>query len=276
MAPRRRIGARQPVAVSPPRIDRGRRGRSRCWSSLTGSAPDGGARAGSRGGAGDGHRDRERPLPGRASPDGAHRRSTSKPAGGSRGCTRSRTSSTWATSTTSARSTAPTCGATDARRRGCWQTGRWCWELEISYRRRACPPGWTTDLRPRPQTVALSIKTVVRLVRGNGRIEFGPRSTTRPRTIGSGWCSPSGTPREPFAPRASLRSSGDRWRRPSRERNGCEPPDATQTRERSCRARSDRADNQGPSGIRGARRHRRLGAVPDNAALRRLDFAPAG
>jgi alpha-mannosidase len=49
--------------------------------------------------------------------------------------------------------------------------GPLCWELEVSYRGER-PAGLDADLRPRAQTVALSLTTVVRVVRGSDRIEF--------------------------------------------------------------------------------------------------------
>jgi alpha-mannosidase len=49
--------------------------------------------------------------------------------------------------------------------------GPLCWELEVSYRGER-PAGLDADLRPRAQTVAMSLRTVVRLVRGSERIEF--------------------------------------------------------------------------------------------------------
>ncbi len=45
------------------------------------------------------------------------------------------------------------------------------WELEVSYRGER-PAGLDDDLRPRSETVSLELTTVVRLVRGSGRIEF--------------------------------------------------------------------------------------------------------
>jgi 2-O-(6-phospho-alpha-D-mannosyl)-D-glycerate hydrolase len=49
--------------------------------------------------------------------------------------------------------------------------GPLCWELEVSYHGEQ-PAGLDDELRPRPQTVALSLTTVVRLARGSDRIEF--------------------------------------------------------------------------------------------------------
>ncbi len=45
------------------------------------------------------------------------------------------------------------------------------WELEISYRGRR-PEGLDAKLRPRPETVAVAVTTVVRLTRASDRIEF--------------------------------------------------------------------------------------------------------
>jgi alpha-mannosidase len=49
--------------------------------------------------------------------------------------------------------------------------GPLCWELEVSYRGER-PAGLDTDLRPRAQTVDVSLTSVVRLVRGSDRVEF--------------------------------------------------------------------------------------------------------
>jgi 2-O-(6-phospho-alpha-D-mannosyl)-D-glycerate hydrolase len=49
--------------------------------------------------------------------------------------------------------------------------GPLCWELEVSYHGEL-PAGLDENLRPRSETVALSLTTVVRLVRGSERIEF--------------------------------------------------------------------------------------------------------
>jgi alpha-mannosidase len=46
-----------------------------------------------------------------------------------------------------------------------------CWELEVTYHGEL-PAGLDAALRPRPETVALQISTIVRLIRGSGRVEF--------------------------------------------------------------------------------------------------------
>jgi alpha-mannosidase len=46
-----------------------------------------------------------------------------------------------------------------------------CWELELVYRGER-PAGLDASHRPRSESVALSARTVVRLVRGSGRVEF--------------------------------------------------------------------------------------------------------
>ncbi len=70
------------------------------------------------------------------------------------------------------------CPVADAERWRCTSAsarilsdGPVCWELEISYRGDR-PAGLDDDLRPQSETVALELTTVVRLVRGSGRIEF--------------------------------------------------------------------------------------------------------
>ena len=124
--------------------------------------------------------------------------------------------------------------------------GPLCWELEVSYLGEL-PAGLDDRLQPRPQTVALSIKTVVRLVRGSGRIDF----ETTDRQRGEGPPAPGGVPRR------------GRSRTRSRRRPVCGRPASggaaraanamvraarrDATCERSGRAGSDRADNPWPS-----------------------------
>ena len=106
--------------------------------------------------------------------------------------------------------------------------GPLCSELEVSYRCER-PAGLDHQLRERSETAALTLTTVVRLARGVDRIEFettvdnpiaGPSAPSR---ISGRRCR-----RGLFARKGNSRSFGARSSRPSRGRQWCEPPDATQ------------------------------------------------
>jgi hypothetical protein len=159
--------------------------------------------------------------------------------------------------------------------------GPLCWELEVSYHGELLA-GLDDELRPRSETVALSLTTLVRLVRGSDRIEFettidNAAKDHRLRAVFPVGHAPGPVRAEgQFARRRPVRgrTAPGRGARAPNELVRAAGRDAAC--ERSGRAWSRCADNPWPARIRGARRRRRLRAVSDTAALRRLDFARIG
>ena len=154
--------------------------------------------------------------------------------------------------------------------------GPLCWELELSYRGER-PAGLDERRKPRAQTVALSVTTVVSLVRGSDRIEFettieNAAADHRLRVVfaagdGDGPVRAEGAVRRRDATAAPARAPGAVVRAARRH--------AAHDRRR--RAWSDCADHARAAGIRGARRHQRqLRADLDDAALCRADLTSHG
>ncbi len=149
-----------------------------------------------------------------------HSRSTTAgAAGGSTGYTRSRTKSTWATSTTSARSRGRVCGAARRPRRGSCPTGRCAGSLRFRITA-SCSLGSTTScdhgLRPSP---CRSPRSSGSCAAATGSSSRQPSRTQR-RTTGSGPCSRPVTLPDLFAPKASSRSFSVRSCHRSPERTG--------------------------------------------------------
>ena len=105
--------------------------------------------------------------------------------------------------------------------------GPLCWELEVSYHGEL-PAGLDAELRPRPETVALSLTTVVRLVRGSDRIEFGTTIDNAAKDHRLRLVFPVGDAPGPVRAEGQFGVVQRPVVAPSPRTHWCEPPDATQ------------------------------------------------
>ena len=139
------------------------------------------------------------------------------------GCTGSRTSATWATSTTSARSRGSLCGTARTHPRGSCPLVRCARSLSLRIEAN-CPRGSTRNCdpgrRPSPSRSRPSYGWCMAVTGSSSR----RRSTTLRGTTGSGSCSRSAMLPVRFAPKASSRSFSVQSARTSPGRNGASHP----------------------------------------------------
>jgi len=102
-----------------------------------------------------------------------------------------------------------------------------CWELEVCYRGER-PAGLDDALRPRQETVTLSLTTVVRLVRGSERIEFETTIDNDARDHRLRVVFPVGDAAGPVRAEGQFAVVQRPIVPPEPRANWCEPPDATQ------------------------------------------------
>jgi alpha-mannosidase len=105
--------------------------------------------------------------------------------------------------------------------------GPLCWELEVSYLGEL-PAGLDDGLRPRPETVALSLTTVVRLVRGSDRIEFETTIDNAAKDHRLRVVFPVGDAPGPVRAEGQFAIVRRPIAAPEPRTHWCEPPDATQ------------------------------------------------
>ncbi len=105
--------------------------------------------------------------------------------------------------------------------------GPLCWELEVSYHGELLA-GLDDELRPRSETVALSLTTLVRLVRGSDRIEFETtiENTAKDHRLRAVF--PAGDAPGPVRAEGQFAVVQRPIVPPEPRANWCEPPDATQ------------------------------------------------
>ncbi len=102
-----------------------------------------------------------------------------------------------------------------------------CWELEVSYHGEV-PSGLDDALRPQPETVALSLTTVVRLIRGSGRVEFETTIDNRATDHRLRVVFPVGDAPGPVRAEGQFALVERPIAPPEPRAEWCEPPDATQ------------------------------------------------
>jgi mannosylglycerate hydrolase len=105
--------------------------------------------------------------------------------------------------------------------------GPQCWELEVTYHGEL-PAGLDDELRPLPETVALSLTTVVRLVRGSGRIDFETTIDNAAKDHRLRVVFPVGEARGPVRAEGQFAVVHRPVEAPKPRTQWCEPPDATQ------------------------------------------------
>jgi alpha-mannosidase len=105
--------------------------------------------------------------------------------------------------------------------------GPLCWELEVSYRGEL-PAGLDDELRPRPETVPLSLTTVVRLARGSDRIEFETTVDNEAQDHRLRVVFPVGDAPGPVRAEGQFAVVERPIAPPGPRTEWCEPPDATQ------------------------------------------------
>jgi alpha-mannosidase len=105
--------------------------------------------------------------------------------------------------------------------------GPLCWEMEVSYRGEL-PAGLDDELRPRPDTVALRLRTVARLVRGSSRIEFRTTIDNAARDHRLRVVFPVGDAHGPVRAEGQFAVARRPTDPPEPQIEWCEPPTATQ------------------------------------------------
>ncbi len=105
--------------------------------------------------------------------------------------------------------------------------GPLCWELEISYHGRL-PAGLDAELRPRTETVALMLTTVISLVRGSDRIEFRTTIDNAAKDHRLRVVFPVGAALGPVRAEGQFAVVQRPIVPPEPRTQWCEPPDATQ------------------------------------------------